>query len=224
MTWPRRRRTPTVCKHRSRARSFPIANRRSPLTTIGTPEFALATNTEPHRIVPGTLTPERTEELFATHAHGVYRYARARLPAAEAEDVVAEVFAIAWRKGELPDHPRAWLLAVARRVLANQVRAQHRRTALADRVGTHPAPAGADDVRLVGELDELRRAMDLLRPADREVIALLAAAELSTAEVAQVLGCTTAVAANRVHRARGRLRAAYARLTRGRSLTWTTTS
>ncbi|MEV0895051.1 sigma-70 family RNA polymerase sigma factor [Promicromonospora sp. MEB111] len=163
--------------------------------------------------MPGPLTPARTEELFATHARAVYRYARARLPAAEAEDVVAEVFAIVWRKGELPDNPRAWLLAVARRVMANQARARQRRTALVERVRTHPAPAGADDVRLVGELDELRRAMDLLRPTDREVIALLAAAELSTAEVAQVLGCTTAVAATRVHRARRRLRAAYERLT-----------
>jgi RNA polymerase sigma-70 factor (ECF subfamily) len=45
------------------------------------------------------------------------------------------------------------------------------------------------------------------------VIALLAAAELSTAELAQVLGCTTATAATRVHRARRRLRAAYERLT-----------
>ncbi|MCP2266947.1 RNA polymerase sigma factor [Promicromonospora thailandica] len=162
---------------------------------------------------PEPLTPAATEELFAAHARGVYRYARARLPAAEAEDVVAEVFAIAWRKGELPDNPRAWLLGVARRVLANQVRAQQRRTALAERVRTHPVPPGQDDARLVGELDELRRALDLLRPADREVIALLAAAELSTAEVAQVLGCTTASAATRVHRARRRLRAAYEKLT-----------
>jgi RNA polymerase sigma-70 factor (ECF subfamily) len=181
------------------------------------PEPTLATNTESdlaaQRRDPGPLTPADTEELFATHARGVYRYARSRLPAAEADDVVAEVFAIAWRKGELPDNPRAWLLGVARRVMANQVRAQHRRTALAERVRTHPAPPDQDDVRLVAELDGLRRALDLLRPADREVIALLAAAELATSEVAQVLGCTTATAATRVHRARRRLRAAYERLT-----------
>ena len=126
---------------------------------------------------------------------------------------MAEVFAIVWRKGELPDNPRAWLLGVARRVMANQVRALHRRTALVERVRAHRAPADQDDVRLIGELDELGRAMALLRPADREVIALLAAAELSTAEVAQVLGCATAVAATRVHRARRRLRAAYDQLT-----------
>ena len=181
-------------------------------------ESTLATNTEPQRLEPGRhtpahLTPAHTEALFVAHASAVYRYARSRLPAAEAEDVVSEVFAIAWRKGELPDNPRAWLLGVARRVMANQVRAQQRRNALVERVRAHPVPAGQDGVRLVGELDELRRALALLRPADREVIALLAAAELSTPEVAQVLGCTTATAATRVHRARRRLRAAYERLT-----------
>lgn len=182
------------------------------------PESTLATNTEPQRLEPGRrtpahLTPAHTEALFVAHASAVYRYARSRLPAAEAEDVVSEVFAIAWRKGELPDNPRAWLLGVARRVMANQVRAQQRRNALVERVRAHPVPADQDGVRLVGELDELRRALALLRPADREVIALLAAAELSTAEVAQVLGCTMAMAATRVHRARRRLRAAYEQLT-----------
>lgn len=145
----------------------------------------------------------------------MHRYARARLNAAEAEDVVAEVFAIAWRKGEMPDDPRAWLLAIARRVLANQVRADRRRTALAERTERHPAAPDVDPARLVDELDVLHRALDLLRPADREVVELLAAAELSTAEVASVLGCTAASAATRVYRARRRLRAAYRTVTEG---------
>lgn len=170
---------------------------------------------EPRDLSPGPLTPAQTESLFVDHAHAVHRYARTRLGAAEAEDVVAEVFAIAWRKGEVPDDPRAWLFAVARRVLANQVRAERRRTALAEKTLRHPRAPGPDDARLVDELDVLRRALALLRPADREVVELLAAAELSTAEVAQVLGCTTASAATRVYRARRRLRAAYRTVTEG---------
>lgn len=163
---------------------------------------------------PAALTPSETEVLFATHARTVYRYARTRLSAADAEDVVAEVFAIAWRKGGLvPADPRAWLLGVARRVLANEVRAQRRRSALTERLFAHPAAAVPDGNRLVGELDELHRAMDRLRPADREVIALLAAAELTTAEFAEVLGCSPGSAATRAHRARRRLRTAYDRPT-----------
>ncbi|WP_423465303.1 RNA polymerase sigma factor [Promicromonospora sp. MS192] len=175
----------------------------------------MTTDTEPREPAPAPLTPEQTESLFAEHAHAVHRYARTRLGAAEAEDVVAEVFAIAWRKGAVPDEPRAWLLAVARRVLANQVRAERRRTALAERAGRHPAAPGGDDARLVDELDVLHRALDLLRPADREVVELLAAAELSTAEIARVLGCSTPSAATRVYRARRRLRAAYRTVTEG---------
>lgn len=178
-------------------------------------ETALSAHTAPRDLEAGTLTPAQTESLFADHARAVHRYARTRLTAAEAEDVVAEVFAIAWRKGEVPDEPRAWLFAIARRVLANQVRAERRRTALAERALRHPAAPGPDDARLVEELDVLRRALTLLRPADREVVELLAAAELSTAEVAGVLGCTTASAATRVYRARRRLRAAYRTVTEG---------
>ena len=176
-------------------------------------ETALSAHTEPHDLDAGPLTAAQTESLFADHARAVHRYARTRLGAAEAEDVVAEVFAIAWRKGEMPDDTRAWLFAIARRVLANQVRAERRRTALAERTLRHPAAPGADDARLVDELDVLHRALMLLRPGDREVVELLAAAELSTAEVASVLGCTTASAATRVYRARRRLRVAYRTVT-----------
>lgn len=173
----------------------------------------LSTDTEPRDRAGSALTPEQTELLFTEHARAVYRYARARLGAPEAEDVVAEVFVIAWRKGEVPDEPRAWLLAIARRVLANQVRAERRRTALTELALRHPVAPGQDDVRLVEELDVLHRALALLRPADREVVELLAAAELSTAEVAHVLGCSAPSAATRVHRARRRLRAAYRTVT-----------
>lgn len=64
-----------------------------------------------------------------------------RLGATEAEDVVAEVFAIAWRKGEVPDEPRAWLFAIARGVLANQVRTERDRTRPSRRaVARHALP------------------------------------------------------------------------------------
>ena len=178
-------------------------------------ETTLSTHAEQRDLDHGTLTPQQTEVLVDEHARAVHRYVRTRLSAAEAEDVVAEVFLIAWRKGEVPDEPRTWLLAIARRVLANQVRAERRRTALADRALRHPAPPGPDDARLVDELDMLRRALALLRPADREVVELLAAAELSTGEIARVLGCSAATAAARVYRARRRLRAAYRTVTEG---------
>lgn len=148
--------------------------------------------------------------LFAAHATVVYQYARARLSPADAQDVVAEVFAIAWRRrDEQLEQPRAWLLGVARRVMANQFRARDRQLALVGRLAGRRGPVD-DETALSLELDLLRRALARLRPADREVVELLAAAELTTAEIAVALGCSTAAAATRVHRARQRLARAYA--------------
>ncbi|WP_149202482.1 RNA polymerase sigma factor [Actinotalea subterranea] len=155
-------------------------------------------------------TPDVVAELFDAYAPVVYRYARARLSEADAQDVVAEVFVIAWRRREEQvDHPAAWLLAVARRVMANQFRARDRQLALVGRLAGRRPAADDDETELTHELDLLRRALARLRPADREVVELLAAAELTTAEVAAVLGCTAAAAATRVHRARQRLARAY---------------
>lgn len=123
------------------------------------------------------------------------------------------MFAVAWRRGEVPRNARAWLLSIARRVLANQVRSARRRTALQERVLHQPAPLAPDGTRLLDELDLLTRALRRLRPGDREVVELLAAAELSTAELARVLGCSTPTAATRVYRARRRLRTAYRAVT-----------
>lgn len=148
--------------------------------------------------------------LFAEHATAVYQYARVRLSPADAQDVVSEVFAVAWRRRDEPlDEPRAWLLGVARRVMANHLRARDRQLALVGRLAGRRARAD-DETALPLELDLLRRALARLRPADRDVIELLAAAELTTAEVAAVLGCSAATAATRVHRARRRLAQAYA--------------
>lgn len=158
---------------------------------------------------PVTAAADAVAALFAEHSTTVYRYARVRLPPADAQDVVSEVFAIAWRRrGEAIEEPRAWLLGVARRVMANHLRGRERRAALMRRVGADRRP-GVDETAMTRELDALARALARLRPADREVIALLAAAELTTAEVAAVLGCSVATAATRVHRARQRLARAY---------------
>ncbi|HET9559031.1 MAG TPA: sigma-70 family RNA polymerase sigma factor, partial [Actinomycetota bacterium] len=72
-------------------------------------------------------------QLYDAHMAGVWRYARRRCATAtDADDVVAETFAIAWRKlDRIPDaEPLPWLYAVARRVLANHRRGSGRRERL----------------------------------------------------------------------------------------------
>lgn len=135
---------------------------------------------------------------------------------ADAQDAVAETFAVAWRRLEdVPDHEGSilWLYGVARRVLANQRRAQHRRDELSTRlslVSQDPGrlgPETGDDVRSV--LATVAR----LDPKDREILLLAAWEGLSHAEIAVVLGCSENASAIRLHRARQRLQRIFAKET-----------
>ena len=69
------------------------------------------------------------DEVFAAayreHYWAVSRYVARRLDGrtSEVEEVVAEVFTVAWRRrADLPDVPLPWLYGVARNCLANAVR------------------------------------------------------------------------------------------------------
>jgi RNA polymerase sigma-70 factor (ECF subfamily) len=128
---------------------------------------------------------------------------------ATAEEATAETFAIAWRRVEdLPRYPLPWLLQTARRVLANQRRSGKRRAAHGTVVAidsltdADPAPGVADRV---ADQDALARSFAALRPADREILALVLWDGLTPKEAAQVVGCGTPAFSLRLHRARRRL-------------------
>jgi len=159
---------------------------------------------------PRDVARERLDTLYRAHARAVYRCARTRLAPADAEDVVCEVFVVAWRRiGEVPDHELGWLLRVTRNVMANHLRAGSRRAALTRRVaGVSPAalPDHAGDV--VGR-DAVRRVLGRLSEQDQEVIRLLLGEGLSIPELATALGCRPNTASVRARRARARLAQAY---------------
>ena len=84
---------------------------------------------------------------------------------------MAETFAVAWRRVDrLPDAEVAlpWLLAVARRVLANQHRGTARRFRLALRLQVQPRSAA-----VIPDTPALE-ALSLLPPDDQELLRLLA--------------------------------------------------
>jgi RNA polymerase sigma-70 factor (ECF subfamily) len=77
----------------------------------------------------------RFELLYAKHAPAVKAYVLRRAAASTADDVVAEVFVVCWRRfEEVPVDPLPWLLGVARRVLSTQRRGERRRGALHERL------------------------------------------------------------------------------------------
>jgi DNA-directed RNA polymerase specialized sigma24 family protein len=64
------------------------------------------------------------ELMYEQHARAIAAYALRRVRSEQdAEEIVAETFLIAWRKGgELRGDPVPWLYCVTRRVLANHAR------------------------------------------------------------------------------------------------------
>ena len=169
-----------------------------------------------------TTDQRRFEQLFERHRRSVLGYALRRVDEpADAADVLAETFLIAWRRlGGVPegDDARPWLFAVARRVLANQRRGERRRDGLAERLGQEltaqfPAGvlAGGGDPAVFGEDDasgrRVREALAQLTEEDHEILQLAAWEGLTPAEIAVVLGVRSVTARSRLHRARRRLRA-----------------
>ena len=145
---------------------------------------------------------ELFEALYEQHAGAVKGYAMRRTDSARADDVVAEVFLVAWRRlGELPAEPRPWLFGVARRVLANERRRSARQGSAIDRL---TPPANLVDTPFVGD-QALGDALATLSDTDRDALLLIAWEGLNHRDAARVLGIREATFTVRLHRAKRRL-------------------
>lgn len=151
---------------------------------------------------------ERFRALYRDHFRPLLAYAVRRVAEpADAADVVAETFLVAWRRlDQAPFGPQArpWLYGVARRVLANHHRGRQRRLRLADRLGEQlrvavPEPAGARELAV-------HEALATLSETDQEVLRLSAWEQLEPREIAVVLDVSATSARAKVSRARRRLR------------------
>jgi RNA polymerase sigma-70 factor, ECF subfamily len=137
----------------------------------------------------------------------VLGYALRRADTEEARDVAAETFLVAWRRLEaVPagDAALPWLLATARRVLANRRRSAATQARFLDAPHTTQSADPADGV---AARSALAAAFNHLSPNDREALALIAWDGLRPREASVVLGCSAATFAVRAHRARRRLAA-----------------
>jgi RNA polymerase sigma factor (sigma-70 family) len=145
----------------------------------------------------------RIEDLYMRHAPAVTAYALRRTDRATAEEVVGEVFLIAWRRRDaIGDDELAWLLEAARRVLANARRGRVRQVALQQRIAAQPPEWVVDPP----ERDwPVLRALAALSDRDREAILLVAWDELDAGRAARVLGVRRRTFEARLYRARRRL-------------------
>jgi RNA polymerase sigma-70 factor (ECF subfamily) len=150
---------------------------------------------------------QRFDELYHAYFARVLAYALRRAPQEVAHDVVADTFLVAWRRLErLPDEPLPWLLAIARKTLANTRRGDRRRNllfgALEARELTRHSQAGSEPTF---ELGEIAVALEKLPEPDCELLQLIAWEGLTVVEAARVLGQSAATCRVRLHRARRRL-------------------
>jgi RNA polymerase sigma-70 factor (ECF subfamily) len=155
--------------------------------------------------------PQRNfEEIFNDCYERVYRYAARRVAPEAVQDVVSDIFLIAWRRhGELEGEPLPWLLGIARRVAATQRRGSARRDALRERLRAERAPEAFASVG-DGHDPKLALALASLRERDREALMLIAWDGLDHRTAATVMGCSTGSLTVRLHRARRRLAHALA--------------
>jgi RNA polymerase sigma-70 factor (ECF subfamily) len=152
---------------------------------------------------------ERFEEFFAANREAVLGYLLRRTGNRhDAADLLAETFLVAWRRlDDVPpgDQTRPWLYGVARLVLANHLRGEGRRHALADRLRqelTEPGDPGG--LESLPDNSPAAIAFQALPEQDRELLSLVAWEELDTAQIAITLGISRNAVRIRLHRARKR--------------------
>lgn len=159
------------------------------------------------RAIGGFLEPrEEFQRHFEQHRGSVMAFALRRVPANDAEDVVAETFLVAWRRLEsLPAEPLPWLLGIARKVIATRRRGNRRVSNLHNRLHEHaPRFQPIDDP---ADRAGLAAAFNSLSEKDREVLMLVGWDGLTATQAAEVLGCSPQSLSLRLHRARKRLEA-----------------
>lgn len=155
---------------------------------------------------------DQVADAYERYASCVAAYALRRTSRADAADVTAETFLVAWRRRDaLPDEPDTlpWLYGVARRVLANQRRSSRRQGRLRDRleaeffchdVISQPPLESAE------EFERVARALARLSDDDAELLRLITWEGLTPTEIATMLDIVPGTARQRVSRARQRLR------------------
>jgi RNA polymerase sigma-70 factor (ECF subfamily) len=162
--------------------------------------------------------PDR-EHTFRSLYEAVYpdlvRFVQRRAGPDHAEDVVADAFLVVWRRlDELPrphDDARAWVFGIARNVLLNSHRGEHRRRALGVRLADAATPTATDTATdtateaVVNRVD-LATAWRRLAETHQEAIALAVFEELSAPQAAAVLGISPVAFRLRLSRARRALR------------------
>jgi RNA polymerase sigma factor (sigma-70 family) len=167
------------------------------------------------RIEASLVDPEAFTVLFERHAGSVHRYLVTRVGRRDAEDLVGETFATAFRSRtsyalDRPD-ARPWLFGIATNLARHHWRSEGRRLkrdALPGRSsdGADHSEEVASRAFFQGQSELIAQALGQLDEAYLDVLLLVAGPGLSYAEISEALGIPEGTVRSRLSRARGRLR------------------
>lgn len=159
--------------------------------------------------MPDSGDAERFAAMYEQTRGRVYAFAISKAGRQLADEILSEVFMIAWRKFDaVPDPPLPWLLAVARNVAMHQFRVAVREQSLVAEMSAWLSEAEltvGDIAEDVADRTAVLTALAELPEADRELLTLVAWHGLAAKSAARVIGCSTAAFFVRLHRARRRL-------------------
>ncbi|MDX6395180.1 MAG: hypothetical protein QOJ73_6243 [Streptosporangiaceae bacterium] len=159
--------------------------------------------------------PERFAAIFNRYFTEIHRYIARRVGGKIADDLAAEVFLAAFAQRKRYDVARGcarpWLYGIATNQVGSHWR--HERRFYHALVRTDAALVShsdedrvADRVSASASRPALAAALAALASGDRDVLLLVALADLGYQEVAQALGIPYGTVCSRLHRARSQLR------------------
>jgi RNA polymerase sigma-70 factor (ECF subfamily) len=159
--------------------------------------------------------PPMFAEIFERHFDAVRGYLAKRVGAEVAGDLTAEVFLIAFEKRRRYDQDRSaarpWLFGIATNVVRRHWRQERQRLGALAKFEPHGVQEGGVEA-LAARVDaaatarEVAAAVAALDRGDRDVLLLVAWADLSYAEVAEALVIPVGTVRSRLHRARHEIR------------------
>jgi RNA polymerase sigma factor (sigma-70 family) len=165
------------------------------------------------------VEPECFSLIVERHATSVFRYLTSRVDRSSSEDLLSDVFEVAFRARQRYDtrydDALPWLLGIAANVIRHHRRSETRHASMVQRVaqlhGHSQTPSEAVDAvvasaELNDQMHQVRRALAALDDRHREVLVLSAGLGLSYEDISRALGIRVGTVRSRLSRARRRLR------------------
>lgn len=153
------------------------------------------------------------KKAYDTHADGIFRFLYFRTGDREmAKELVQEAFLKTWSalaKGTEIDSLKSYLYRVAHNLLVNELRRKREISSLDDEDAVEPIDEQGPAASALSEQELLMRNIGRLSDSYREVLRLKLSDDLSTKEIAAILGKTEGNTSVLIHRATERLKSLY---------------